>query len=294
MTEVHWYRTHGLTIRSSLDLPEFAPVAAGEADIVVRSQRPAPAPDRPSLTPEEPDGWRLDIPEVGALSARSGRELTVRPDPSAEPGLLRLYVIGSGLGMLLHQRRELVLHGAAVEISGSVTVLVGQSGAGKSTLAAHLGACGCGVLGDDTVVVRPHDSGFAAWPGAVVVKLWEDAISGLGLEASPQAQIAGRHAKFYMPNINRPPDAPLPVSRVVEIVEGEKITLEPVLGIEALGVVAEHTYRPEYVGLMGDRETHFKQAAAFSHSVEVARLTRPRDAARLPDVARLLIGRAGA
>jgi len=46
----------------------------------------------------------------------------VEPEPGAEEAILRLYLLGPVLGILLHQRGFLVLHASVVSMAGAAVV----------------------------------------------------------------------------------------------------------------------------------------------------------------------------
>ena len=284
MPETFWYRAHGLSIRSNLQLPEFYSGSDGLADLIIELSAASDVGTTASLQ-EEQGAWCLTIPDVGRFRAIRGEHLLIQPDPAADQELLRLYVIGSGLGMLLHQRRDYILHAAAVIYNEMARVVVGEAGAGKSTLAAALGTSGHQVLADDTLVLRPVDSGFVCWPGAAVFKLWQDTLDHLGQQG--EKPISGRYQKFFVRNVAPAADAPAPIANIIELCDGP-LRLEHLGGAEALRVVTEHTYRPEFLAVMGNREDHFRQAAALTAATRIMRLSRPRDLSAIPDVVRLL------
>lgn len=106
------------------------------------------------LQPGEPTegGWRaLEDRRTGTpvLAARGPEALL---DLAALPhGFLGDYVVGLAF---LAQPSLIFLHGGAVDLSGSGTLVTGHSGAGKSTLAAELATRGHALLGDETVALR--------------------------------------------------------------------------------------------------------------------------------------------
>lgn len=72
-----------------------------------------------------------------------------------------------------HRHRSLLLHGAAVAVDGTATVVPGASGAGKTTLTAALVAAGADYLTDEVVVldgearrVRPYPKPLTVKPGS--------------------------------------------------------------------------------------------------------------------------------
>lgn len=288
-----WHRGHGLLFRSEVYLPEFADASEGDADVVVRLGPEAiqargkadHAKGAFAGFVSTPSGPVLPVPEIADFLVRDGREILITPAEGHEPGMMRLYLHGSAMGMLFHQRGQLVLHGAAVLHDHGITVFTGPSGAGKSTLAAHLGRQGFAVLADDTLPLSRARSGeFQAWPGSRVFKLWEDALAGIGVPEGALQSIGSRFDKFLFTNPSVAPDRPAPLSEIILLDRDDgPPRLTEVVGLEALGLVAENAYRPEYVPLLGQNASHFKLAAELSGAVPIFRLTRPWDAARMPE-----------
>ena len=80
----------------------------------------------------------LEYPGAATFLIRGGREIVIDAAPGVEQRLIRLFLLGPALALLLHQRRFLVLHASAVMIDGAAVAFVAEKGMGKSTLAAAL------------------------------------------------------------------------------------------------------------------------------------------------------------
>src|SRR5207245_2121597 len=110
--------------------------------------------------------------EVGAFQITAGREIIVEPASGVEARVLRLFLLGPALALLLVQRGLLVLHASAVEVAGRAIAFLGESGQGKSTTAAAFHACGHPVVADDVVAVQIEDGGPLIYPGLPQLNLW--------------------------------------------------------------------------------------------------------------------------
>jgi hypothetical protein len=63
---------------------------------------------------------------------------------------------------------------------------------------------------------------------------------------------------------------------------------EPLAGLAALQVISEHTYRPEYVPLLGREAEHFRLCSRLAGRIAVARLRRPWDLNRIDNTLAML------
>ncbi len=304
-TAEHWYRAYGLVVRSEIALPEFLPTAPAEPALDIRfgpeaARQWAGLGDgreegeaRTGIFHPAPEGgFVMRMPEVCDYWVRAGREIAVSPAPGVDAATVRLFLLGSALGMAFHQRGLLVLHGATILHGDGASIFVGDSGQGKSTLAAHLGRAGFAILGDDTMPLSPRrGGGFEVWPGSRMFKLWSDTIDHLGESSQGLESVGVRLDKYFFPNSAQPPDRPAPVCEIVELVTGDAdgaAALTPLEGLEALGVISANTYRPHYVAKLGREADHFRLCAALADSIAVRRLSRPRAIERIGESLELL------
>lgn len=291
MSGPHWYRAFGLCIRSDIELPEYRTAPAGDADITVLRDDDA-LNLRQSLAPSAPQasgafvtehGVLLHITGICDLLIRDGSEIKVSPVPGVEMNLLRLYLIGSAMGTLLHQRQHFIFHGAAVSSPIGVSVFVGPSGAGKSTLTAHLTRAGYPAFSDDTLPLFEQQDQIVVWPGAQVFKMWEDALDGLDQTTANLTKVSQRYGKYFLQNPLSPPDEPAPVSEVFVLERGDDFAFQPMHGLDAIQAMNQNTYRPEIIGILGQDAIYLKQLGQLVRKLRITRFIRPDDPQRLPE-----------
>ena len=119
------------------------------------------------------EGGVLLDSEAGRYAVRGGCEIFYDPAEGASARNVRLYLLGSAFGALLHQRGILPLHANAVALDGQVHAFLGHPGAGKATLAAAFHDRGYRLLSDDVCAVR-LDAQDRPWvePGMPRLRLW--------------------------------------------------------------------------------------------------------------------------
>jgi hypothetical protein len=302
------YRGYGLTLVSEIELPEYLPrLVTSEPDITISHGQDAleaweeNAGTANIFTQALRGGHLLRVPGVAVYHVIEGREIRITADLGADPGMVRLFTIGSAMGMALHQRGILVLHGATVARGGQARILVGDSGAGKSTLAARLGRAGCSVLGDDTMALWSAPDGGAGkwlWQGSRVFKLWQDSVAAMGIGLEELTPLGNRADKYYVPNPDPAASNSTALDTGVELAEILVLEtgdgpprIEPLEGIRALQAVAANTYRPEYVAILGRESEHFHQCGELTRDIRVVRLIRPWGLAAIDETLELIMSR---
>jgi hypothetical protein len=300
VTPVYRYRLAGLGFQSSLPLPELGTEwpEAPEADVLIAEGAvplppQGPAPRGGMAWSSTPERCLLDIHGVARFRVSGGQRITFERAGGVGDDFLRLYLLGSVLGVLWHQRGLLPLHAGAVAIDGRAWAFVGQSGAGKSSLVVTMAACGAGYLCDDVCVVQlaadtDVDRGALVWPGLARLRVSPEICALLTLADTPPLDPMGKHT--LAPRWPRP-SGTRPLAGVV-VLETDRQAAQPALerldAAAALGALLTHTYRPEYLSTE-QRARHFRACAALAAQVPVYRLRRPWGTQRLRDDAERLI-----
>ena len=262
-------------------------MAADQASIADIRVRVSPDSPRPEWLSELGEGWWADaenvcfeIPEVGRFLVRQGVEVVVQPAEGANPTSIRLFLLGSALGALFHQRGLLPLHAGGVVTPLGCVAFGGDAGAGKSTLTAFLRRRGYRSLADDVLVIDRVETQARALPGYPQTKLWADAASRLGVDLARSEQVDELRDKYYV-EIERETafcDQPQPFRSFYVLAEADAAPAIVRLGAaEAMAELTRNTYRAFLLEPLGRMAAHFAQCACLVRQVGVYRLTRRRD-----------------
>lgn len=280
MSESKDYRLFGLQIRSEIELPELLSVRnTDKPDVKVRRGAIDAAEAAASLE-FDGHGMLLTIPNVARFRIEGGSEILVDAAADVPARNLRLFLLGSAFGALLHQRGMLPLHANAIEIEGRAVAFMGESGSGKSTLAAWFHDRGYKVLTDDVCVVGFDNAAMPhAYPGLPRLRLWHDALQTLGRDASSyQRSYVGsdeEYEKFDVP-IERCDLAsePVPLSAIYVLDRGDDLSIEQLTGLEAATAIFANTYRGSYVSVTGGHRPHWEQSLEIVRKIPVYRACR--------------------
>jgi hypothetical protein len=288
ITSLHYYRVFGLTVSSEYELPELetiVPLEHPDVRIVlgkIPSELEGAIVCRPHLQ-IAPQYLLLHIRVAGDFWVRNGNEIILNPLPEAPPENVRLFLLGSAFGALLHQRGILPIHGSALVYRGQALVLTGVTGAGKSTLAAALVRKGCWLLTDDVAAVM-FDADGTPWvqPAYPQQKLWQDSAAAMELTTGRLIRVMADMEKYAVPASGSYQAALAVLTTVFQLVkpvgdEAAMLCLEPVRGADKLSLMLHNVYRPRFVKGLGLQGEHLQRCFKLAEKVKTARVYRTRD-----------------
>lgn len=276
------YTAYNLTIHSDMLLPELL-VGTGTADVIIRTDTvPANLPGCESVASyfqAIENELLLKIAGVAHFWVRNGDEIVIQPLPDSEERDIRVYLLGSCLAGLLHQRGVLALHASTVRTEVGALLFAGHSGSGKSTLLSAFLQRGYEMLADDVCGIILDESGApVVLPAIPRSKLWADAALGLGIDTTLLPQIYSKENKYGVPMDEQFVMYPLPVARIYLLSphDGELLTIAPIEGLERISVLLEQTFRGLFLGGLKKRETHLQLAVAVAKHARFYVVNAPR------------------
>lgn len=280
------YRAFGLNIDSEIKLPELKASSHREADVFISNgevpEKMDDAIQEGVLFEAKPDDFLLTMDGVARFRVENGQNITIQKIGDTWKRL-RLYLLGSCMGAILLQRKQMVLHANTVEIDGRAVAFSGHSGAGKSTLCAAFLQRGHKLVADDVTTIHMEGSGVCAEPGFPRVKLWEDSAKRLGMGIENLDRIMGNVNKYSLFSRRQFVSESRPLSHVyiLNAANEDKFKLKEIKGIEKFQVLKTNSYRLQYLFGLGLEQEHFKLCAQVAPHFKVKVLTRPNYPFRL-------------
>jgi len=217
------------------------------------------------------------VPDTATFCIENGSIITVSPIEGSNEDKIRLYILGTCMGVLLMQRKVLPLHGSAIAIDGKAYAFVGHSGAGKSTLANILINRGYPLLSDDVIAVSlNHENKPIVVPSYPQQKLWQESIHVLGIDKRQYQPLFERETKYAVPVPSQYYGAPLPLAGVFELTKAEDIGIEwnPIQGLDRLHTLFNHTYRNFLIARLDLMEWHFQISTRIVNVINMTRIRR--------------------
>ncbi len=292
---MNYYKAFGLVFKSEIEIPEFLPTGETEADIqIITGMAPDKIPSpatRGVLFQGTAHEFLLQVPDTGKIFVSGGCSIIIEKKPDAGWDDIRVFLLSSGMGALLHQRGLLPMHASAVEINGIVALLMGNSGAGKSTLAAGLSKKGARILADDISLIRHENNNPLIIPAFPQVKLWEDSLKKLKDSAENLKKVRAELGKYWKSITEGFQDQPKAANMafLLSPVNRNEFSIAPVTGIEKFNVLKNNTYKFRFIHGSGLEKNHFSSISHLANGIIVYKIERPSGGFELEQLVDLVL-----
>lgn len=280
-SNIYSYSAYGIHFESDIELPELLTCNEGSAEVKIVSGNIPNEIYSPIVQNElyqvAKNEFLFRVDGVAGYYVKNGEQIIIQPF-SQDLRRLRLYLLGTVMGVLLMQRGLLPIHGSAVVVEGHCIIFTGVSGAGKSTVAAALHKIGHFLLADDVAAVKFDKNGLP-WVqfGYPQQKLWQLSVSMLGINTIPLRRICEDMDKYAVPVPAGFWRYPILLNAVYEInvQSANNISIVPVNGVEKIATIMNHTYRSEMLAGLDLKLAHFEKCATMAKQIPLFRLSRP-------------------
>ena len=276
---MYCYKAYELIINSEFPLPELIPHPEVPGDVTIRY---GPVPT--DLDPIEGQGvlyqanagqFLLKLENVAHYLVQNGQEIIVSPLGSLSD--IRVFLLGSVMAALLHQRAILVLHAAALQTAKGAVLFCGVSGCGKSTLLNEFLRRGYAMLVDDVCGIVMANGQPMVLPGYPRTRLWLDSAKKLDQSVENLERTRPNLEKYERQVPEQYWNQPTPLGKIYLLTSHnqEDIAIKVVPRVNSFGIVIHNTYRQHFLGGLGMRTPHFQSVTAVVQQVLVSKVTRP-------------------
>lgn len=281
MAKTYKYKAFGLIIESSFEIPELEKADGITNVTIVFGTTPA-CIDQPIATgarfQASEKEFLLTVDNIATYYVKNGSDIIVQKEQDANSEALRLFLLGSALGALLHQRGLLPLHASAIEINGSAIAICGTSGSGKSTIAASFIEEKYPLLTDDICVIDFIKDKPVILPGYPQMKLWADTVTYLGKNPGSYRKIRPDLEKHGIAFHTHFSQNLLPLKHIfiLSVKNTEGIEVKEIKGMEKFNAIKSHTYRFNFTEGLRSRTGHLKQSSMLAKNAGITKIIRPR------------------
>ena len=299
MSAPFFYTAYGLHIKSSLELPELTAVdpADEEIDITIDLGTTPSELKNPTattvITQAAPNEFLLTYKDVAKYYASNGNSIVIDPDPDADPEKVKLFLMGSVLSALLHQRNLWPLHASGIVVDGKCIAFSGHSGAGKSTTAGLLAKNGFQVWTDDVCAISINDEGIpVVFPGYPQLRLWKESLRLLKEDHKELKPVRNELLKYNFPTGAEVGKRPLPLDKIFILNRHDKkeIEVKEVKGIAKFRSLMHLTHRVRITKGQGNDQLLFEMISKYLQHVEVKTISHNYNKENLDDFFKTILG----
>jgi hypothetical protein len=291
------YKVYELNIHADFPIHEF-PIGDGTgtpADVIIRHGLVSAALENPTgrgvLYQATSNQFLLDMHDVARYLVQNGNEIIIEPAVSSLESDVRVFLLSSCIGALLHQRGMLVIHAAAVVTGQGAVLFAGSSGNGKSTLLGEFLRRGYKMMVDDVCAVVLDSEGVPlVLPGYPRIRLWRDAAIKLEKDVTSAERTRPSLEKFEWQISELYCNQPVRLLRIylLTTVNKNKLELIPMPRINTFSIVLDNTYQQQFLDGLEMRASHFNLVTAVARQTRVTRVTRPNHSFQLTELADLI------
>ncbi|MFH0783240.1 MAG: hypothetical protein V2B20_15000 [Pseudomonadota bacterium] len=293
----YFYRAFGLILCSDLAIPELQSTVEQKADVTI-SIAPLSAKFHGGDNKEFhfSSGFNyfyLQLKNVAKYLITNGCQITIDPISGTTAGQMRLYLLGTSMGVLLHQRGNLPLHGSGIATPNGCALFLGESGIGKSTMAAALSKYGFRIITDDICALsfnNPHD--IEVLPSYPQLKLSRDSAKYLQIALTNLTQISSDLEKYGVQVSDFFQRTPLQIASIfiLSYHDDSDIKIKQIKGVQKFIELSNNIYRGNLVEKLQLTEQQFRLCSQLcQNTVSVFQIQRPKNTFSLIEITNLLL-----
>lgn len=281
------YFANGLTVNSQIAFPELSEVQDNELkpdySVIIEY---GTVPDKPEdnivITPFgeiASDCFFLNVSGVAKYYIDKSKKVIVEPYVGSSQNEIRLYILSTIFGVLIHKAGLLPLHASAIKHGNSAALVAGRSGIGKSTLALGLYKRGCEILNDDVSTVYIDDKEIPhVFTGYTHLKLWEESLEKYGYEKVQFRKLKKNAEKYSFPFLRRIDTNCLPIKAILFIQPTEEtgsVSHTFLHGLMVFEFLRKNTFRYQVIKGLNLSKGHFELCSSLINKLPFVLLTRP-------------------
>ena len=280
------YRVYGLNIESEIKMPELSKLDK-DSNIDAKINYGTVSDEIKDFIKmgymanyQKQDMW-FNIPDLAIYHITNGNQVIIEPYENADNQLIKVYILGSVLGMVLLQNNMVAIHGGGIVINDKGYVFTGDKGAGKSTITTALRQRGYKFVADDVCSIKQGEIN-KIHPGFGYQKLCDDTMVKLGYNPDDYEPFRSDfNIKYIVPALDAFVNYEVPFKGVFELTvsdEIENVEIEEITGIEKIQRLIKNIFRIEMLQYSGGiHSTYFKKCADIAKDIKYYKITRPKD-----------------
>ncbi|BCN29030.1 phosphoenolpyruvate carboxykinase (ATP) [Anaeromicropila herbilytica] len=219
-----------------------------------------------------------DIRDVAKYKITGGNLIQIDLYDKADMELVKVYLLGTCMGVLLLQKGMIAIHGSTIVVNNQAIIITGQCGAGKSTLSTALRLKGYPILSDDISPLTMVESGkVMSVPAFPNQRICHDTAIKLGIDTSKLERACSEDFKYNLDISKEFMNHPVELFGIIQIVPEimEDVVLTELTKYEKVELIKSNIYCNEFYSRMNYRPSYFKSIIDLANNIHTYRLLRP-------------------
>lgn len=236
-----------------------------------------PVLDRPFMKVNH-NSFFIDVKNIARYWVHDGEKVFIKPYDGIDDDSVDVFLQGTVLSALLHQRSMMPLHGNSFEYEGKGVMICGNSGSGKSSVSAAFCRNGAKLISDDLSPLRIEGKDAIVVPLKGKVKLWNDTLKKLNIENNGFARIRPAFEKYYIPDFQLfNAEKKLDHIFILSTHNTDEFIVEELSGIAKYNVLRKQIYRRIYLkGMPKTEKEYFRKLLSVASGCKVTTIVRPQ------------------
>lgn len=267
------YRAFGFNIDSDFELPQLLQTEeSATTDVYIKRVKFKETDIDFTKSFIGPGELRMCPKGLAYMRITNGNLIEIEVLKEDELSHLYVFIMGTGMGAIIHQRGLLPLHGSCVTDGKRAVLICGDSGAGKSTTASEFLAHGWKLLTDDVAVIKNFENNKpmvqSSYPSQ---KLWKDSLAKYNDSTNNIHSLYSREdeIKYGVDVSDQFIEGMVPLSLIVRLVATEEYptNVQLVDGFGKIEQIRYNTYRHQ---LIEDQQSYFQKVVTLGTTIPMA------------------------
>lgn len=281
-----YYKVYGLNIESDIEIPELLAINEDnnhhiDVRIKIGNIQKEVLNSIPSYSwfNYRDNSMVFTVENVGSFYICNGDEIIVQPLKTSDNQSIKTYILGTSFGMILAQRNKVAIHGGAIVVGEKAIILTGRSGAGKSTLTNAFRHYEYPFMADDVSSTLELKGEIFIEPAYPQQKICRDAMEKMKYNIENFKLIDEGREKYVIPAHKSFVSEKRKLDAIFEIepYDGEKVTVQELLGQDKMKTILRNIYRIEVMKIHGIPQNYFRKIFNIAKNISVYRINRPRN-----------------
>ena len=284
MSSNNIYYVFGLYLKVNFEIPELLKVHESEdgTEVEVDFNQINNFPLEVNLQ----EGWYKTenhnlyflVEGVAKFFVSNGNRIEIETFAGVDEDNIRLYLLGSALAGIIHQRKYLPLHASAILYKGKAILFSADSGFGKSTLCMALKLRGFNVVSDDVCCFVDTENGFKINSGYPQLKLWKESVELFDVLDSKELPKVRKYEEKFKIKVNDDfcfGSFDVRAIFFLSIEDRGDVMIDNLSPINSLTYFQSNIFRPFFVSDKTDIKNNFKKIVSIIDNTEIFKISRP-------------------